>query len=49
MKKIFTIGLAVCAFIISASGQGFGGLKGKKTATAIDTTKKQVLYQLHLR
>jgi len=39
MKKIFIIGLAVSAISISANAQ-FGGLKGKKTATVVDTTKK---------
>ena len=42
MKKIFIIGLAVCASSIGANAQvgGFGSLKGKKTATVVDTTKK---------
>ena len=40
MKKIFIIGLAVCAISLGANAQGFGNLKGKKTATVVDTTKK---------
>ena len=40
MKKVLLIGVAICSLSICASAQGFGNLKGKKTATAVDTTKK---------
>ena len=41
MKKLFLMCLAISAISFTANAQtGFGGLKGKKTSTAIDTTKK---------
>jgi predicted small secreted protein len=40
MKKLLIIGVAICSLSVSATAQGFGNLKGKKTASAVDTTKK---------
>ncbi len=40
MKKLLIIGVAICSLSVSAIAQGFGNLKGKKTASAVDTTKK---------
>ena len=40
MKKVFIIGLAICSLSVGAFAQGFGNLKGKKTASPVDTTKK---------
>jgi len=40
MKKVLLIGVAISSISFGAVAQGFGNLKGKKTASAVDTTKK---------
>ena len=40
MKKVLLIGIVISSLSFGAAAQGFGNLKDKKTASAVDTTKK---------